>query len=252
MGIDSKIAWTTSTWNPWQGCTRVSEGCAHCYMFRDKKRYGQDPHDIKRSAQRTFNSPRRWKKSENEESRVFVCSWSDFFIPEADAWREEAWQIIRECTQHTYLLLTKRAENIQARLPDDWGTGYKHVWLGITGENQPRFMDRMAILKDIPAVVRFVSAEPLLERLNIEPYADYIDWLIVAGESGGDARQFKQDWAYDLLAQSRKHDIAFFMKQMGSNSWPTHYNHRSGEDPSEWPADLRVREFPREKKILAI
>jgi len=244
MGKNTGIAWCDHSNNPWQGCCKESEGCSNCFMFRDKKRYGQNPRDIHRSKDKTFNQPLRWK----DPSRIFVCSWSDFFLKEADAWRDEYWDIIRACSHHTFLLLTKRAYNIEERLPEDWGEGYPNVWLGITGENQKRLDERMEILKDIPSAVRFVSAEPLLERLNVEAYEEYIDWVIVAGESGPKARVFDLDWASDLLVQSQSTDMAFFMKQMGANAVcdgdPLSFKHRSGEDPEEWPEYLRVRQFP--------
>ena len=246
MGKDSGIAWCDNSNSPWQGCRKRSEGCEKCYMYRDKKRWGQDPRRIHRSTNRTFNRPLHWP----EPSRIFVCPWSDFFLKEADPWREEYYEIIRKCPQHTFLLLTKREDNIVGRLPEDWGEGYPNVWLGITGENQKRFEQRMAILKDIPAIVRFVSAEPLLSALDIRGYEEYIDWLIVAGESGPGARPFDMRWAYDLRDQCSEYGVAFFMKQMGANAVldgvPHPFKHRSGEDTAEWPSDLQIRQSPGE------
>src|SRR3990167_6883297 len=99
--IQSKIEWTNDTWNPWHGCTKVSEGCDHCYMFRDKVRYGQDPELVVRS-KTTFTAPLKWK----EPSLVFTCSWSDWFHKAADAWRDEAWAIIKATPHLTYQILT--------------------------------------------------------------------------------------------------------------------------------------------------
>ena len=90
MGMNSKIEWTDATWNPWQGCHKVSPGCENCYMFREKTAYGQDPDVVVRSKLPTFNLPLKLK----EPQKVFTCSWSDFFIQEADPWREDAWDII--------------------------------------------------------------------------------------------------------------------------------------------------------------
>lgn len=244
MGKNSGIAWTDHSNNPWQGCKKESEGCTHCYMFRDKKRYGQDPKAIVRSKDKTFNQPLRWK----DPAKIFVCSWSDFFLEEADAWREEYWDIIRASPQHTFLLLTKRAYNIQDRLPEDWGEGYKNVWLGITAENQKRFDERMEILKEIPARIRFVSAEPLLEPLDVRSYKNAIDWLIIAGESGSKARPFDMVWVDDLLYQCAWANIVPFVKQMGSNPFQdgesVSFSSRNGEDPEEWPEAFRIRQFP--------
>ena len=116
MARNSGIDWTDHTWNPWQGCRKVSPGCANCYMYRDKRHFGQDPTTVVRSKPATFNAPLKWK----DQARVFVCSWSDFFIEDADPWRGEVWQIMRQTPHLTYMLLTKRLENISARLPDDW------------------------------------------------------------------------------------------------------------------------------------
>ena len=103
MAKTTGIEWATATWNPWHGCTKVSPGCAHCYMYRDKTRYGQNPAAVTRS-KTTFFDPLKWKEP---QARIFTCSWSDFFIEEADAWRPEAWNIIQNTPQHSYLILTK-------------------------------------------------------------------------------------------------------------------------------------------------
>src|ERR1700728_2917718 len=99
----SKIAWCGPTWNPWRGCIKVSPGCKNCYMYRDKKRYGQDPYTPVRSAVQTFNKPLKWQREVREGKRVghdrlvFTCSWSDWFIKESDPWRGDAWSIVRQC-----------------------------------------------------------------------------------------------------------------------------------------------------------
>lgn len=116
MGKNSGIEWTDHTWNPWQGCLKVSPGCKQCYMYRDKKRYGQDPMVVVRSKPGTFRKPLQWK----QPAKVFTCSWSDFFIEQADNWIDDAWNIIRQTPHLTYQILTKRPENIKDRLPEDW------------------------------------------------------------------------------------------------------------------------------------
>lgn len=114
MGKESKIEWCTSSWNPWQGCHKVSQGCKNCYMFRDKTRYGQDPNVVTASGDKTFYAPLKWK----EPKRVFTCSWSDFFIEEADEWRDEAFAIMALTPQHTYQVLTKRADRMREYFED--------------------------------------------------------------------------------------------------------------------------------------
>ena len=166
MGTNSRIEWTDHTLNFWQGCRPVSEGCANCYMYRDKRRYGQDPAKVVRSKDATFKAARKWKTP----ARVFVCSWSDFFIEEADEWRAEAWEEIRKYPHLTWMILTKRPQNILNRLPSDWGNGWPNVFLGVTAENQEQADKRIPILLQIPAAVRFVSVEPMLSNINIVPY----------------------------------------------------------------------------------
>lgn len=139
MGNTTKIAWTDSTWNPHRGCHKVSAGCLHCYWYRDAARYGYNPGEVVRS-KTTFRDPLKWK----EPRKIFVCSWSDFFIEEADAWRGEVWDIIRKTPHHTYQICTKRVENIPARLPSDWGNGYSNVWLGATTENGTEYARRVS------------------------------------------------------------------------------------------------------------
>jgi hypothetical protein len=122
----SGIEWTGHTQNFWIGCVKVSPGCKSCYMFRDQRRFKLDPTRIRRTTDRMFTAPLRWKVP----AMVFTCSWSDFFLEQADAWRDEAWDIIRRTPHLTWQILTKRPENILARLPHDWGMGWHHIWLG--------------------------------------------------------------------------------------------------------------------------
>ncbi|MGH9776280.1 MAG: DUF5131 family protein [Candidatus Acidiferrales bacterium] len=206
MGRFSQIEWTEATWNPWHGCRKVSPGCAHCYMYRDKKRYGQDPTRVVRG-KTTFTLPLKWK----EPRLIFTCSWSDFFIEEADAWRAAAWDIIRATPHHTYQILTKRPERIASHLPDYWPL--PNVWLGVSVEN-PRFYWRIAVLREIPAFVRFLSLEPLLAAMSDLPL-DRISWVIVGGESGPQCRPMKNEWVCEIRDRCRIASVPFFFKQWG-------------------------------------
>lgn len=208
----SKIEWTNDTWNPWQGCRKISPGCRHCYMYRGKARWGQDPATVVRSKPPTFNAPLTKLKG----PLVFVCSWSDFFIEEADPWRNEAWDIIRQTPHLTYQILTKRVQNIPNRLPANWGDGWPNVWLGVSVESQ-EYDWRIDELDDIPAVIHFLSYEPALGPLNVEYelYFGKIDWLISGGESGPKARPAEMTWFRQVRDQCSYYDIPYFHKQHG-------------------------------------
>lgn len=249
MGESSVIEWCDSSWNPWRGCTRVSPGCAKCYMGVAQARYGNDPWTVVRCAPSTFYAPlrkRAWARRRAEaiaargRHLVFTCSWSDWFHEHADPWRDEAWDVIRQTPESTYQILTKRPERILDHLPADWGTGWPNVWLGVTIENR-RYVDRADWLRAVPAAVRFISAEPLLGPLV--PHAgicacwpdtgdqalrrwpdDYrgralclqdIDWLITGGESGPGHRRFDPQWATDLRDVCHHSGVAFLHKQNG-------------------------------------
>ncbi len=212
MSEGTIIAWTDRTWNPWRGCDKLSPGCAHCYMFTAQTRYGHDPRVVVRTTR--WDDPPRWERAAaaaNRIERVFTCSWSDWFHVDADPWRAEAWRIIRACPHLQFQILTKRHERIADHLPDDWGTGYPNVWLGVSIEND-RFVHRADALRVVSARVRFISAEPLLAPL---PSLDLtgIDWLIVGGESGPRYRPMDLAWVRQLRATAQASGTAFFFKQ---------------------------------------
>lgn len=206
------IAWTDRTWNPWRGCTRVSPGCAHCYMFTAQERYGRDPNIVTRT--KTWGEAPRWQKDAAAKGiieRIFTCSWSDWFHEDADAWRDEAWALVKACPNLHFQILTKRDDRIADHLPADWGEGYPNVWLGVSIEND-RHTYRADRLRAIPAAVRFISAEPLLGPL---PSLDMtgIHWIIVGGESGPGYRPMDTEWAIDLRDRAKRAGVAFFFKQ---------------------------------------
>jgi len=206
MGQNSTIEWTEATWNPWHGCAKISPGCAHCYMYREKRRYGQNPDIVVRS-KTSFDAPSKWTKSK----MIFTCSWSDFFIENADAWRPEAWEIIRRTPQHTYQILTKRPDRITNSLPPGWP--FENVWLGVSVEN-PRFYWRIKTLEVVPASVRFLSLEPLLAPMSKLPLGG-ISWVVVGGESGPHCRPMEPDWVREIREQCSNAGTAFFFKQWG-------------------------------------
>lgn len=275
MQKNSLIEWTGATWNPWMGCHRVSAGCALCYMFRDMPRYGRDPNKVVRAADATFNKPLQLEREvrngvrRGQDRLVFTCSWSDWFIEEADVWRDEAWKIIRRSPGLIFQILTKRADRIKDHLPADWGLGYGNVWLGVTVENQDSIW-RAQELQKVPAKIRFLSVEPMLGPVYINALTGYphgdgysfnpdkggIHWVIYGGESGvrektektPAARPFDIQWVREGLEQCRVACCVPFVKQLGTNPTdcgkPLFLSDKKGGDWDEWPAGLKVRRFP--------
>ena len=214
MGDKTIIAWTDHTQNFWMGCSAVSPGCEKCYMFAAQERYGRDPFRVTRTGGSIWKQPARWNaeaRAEGKRHRVFTCSWSDFFHRDADAWRGDAWDIIKRTPYLDYQILTKRPGRIREHLPVDWGTGYPNVWLGVSVESR-EWLWRLNTLREIPATVRFVSFEPLLESVAPMNLAG-IHWAIVGGESGPGFRPMDHQWAREIRDASRASGTAFFFKQ---------------------------------------
>ena len=215
MAVKTDISWAHATWNPWVGCFKVSPGCKACYMYRDQKRYGNDPKAIRRT-KGAFTNPIKWANAGklSAGSRIFTCSWSDWFLVEADRWRDEAWEVVRSTPQYIYLILTKRPELIEERLPKNWLTQFNHVWLGVSVESQ-EYRFRADILKDIPAAKRFISYEPALGPVNWD--LDGIDWVISGGESDKNPRRADLNWFRATRDQCKKEGVAYFHKQHGGS-----------------------------------
>ena len=279
MGKVTGISWTDATWNPWQGCHKISTGCKNCYMYKEKQRYGQQPDIVVRSKDATFYAPLRWEKVAQRTGapmHVFTCSWSDFFIEEADEWRPSAFLIMARTPHLTYQILTKRPERIQIAIEQwiqcyhdgvpDWP--FPNVWLGVSIENQATADERIPWLLQTPAAVRFLSCEPLLGPLLIRwwldgnhPSGHRPDWAIIGGESGREARPCNLAWLRSMVRQCQDAGVPCWVKQLGSYSvggcaalvdpespalWDSrfHWHHKAGADPAEWPEDLRVQCFP--------
>ena len=208
MAQTTSISWAGGTWNPWMGCRPVDDSCTNCYMYAWSYHTGNDPTKVRRS-KTTFADPlQKWDKP----ARIFTCSLSDFFIAEADAWRPEAWDIIRATPHLTYMILTKRPSRIRRCLPPDWGEGWPHVWLGVSGGDPAWLQRRLPLLRRIPAVVRFLSIEPLLAPIETLALSG-IHWVIVGGESGPKHRPMPHRWVWPLRDACAATDVAFFFKQ---------------------------------------
>jgi protein gp37 len=264
------ISWTTHTFNPWIGCTRVSAGCDYCYAEALNKRTGHTNWGT--GAERRVTSDVYWLKPikwnhiaelTGKRTRVFCASMADVFDGEAPAdARERLWKVIRATPFLDWQLLTKRPTNILRLLPADWLAGYTNVWLGVTAENREQAVRRISALRSIPTAIRFVSAEPLLEDLG-ELDLEGIDWVIIGGESGAGARPFDVTWADHLIERSKLQGVKVFVKQLGRKPFLNgnelvvlNGNGRRdghGGEPDLWPDVLKplvLRQFP-EVALLA-
>jgi len=285
MSDNSLIQWTDASWNFVHGCTRVSEGCVNCYIdkqppfrqqrnFFDSKAIGGSTRII--LMPHKLELPTTWRKPR----RVFVNSLSDLFHKQVPVdLVARAFAVMLRTPQHSYQILTKRHGRMRALLSSprfqaavrsayvaqtgtslamfdaEHGDGWwplRNVWLGVSTEDQPHATLRIEALLSTPAHVRWISAEPLLSAVRL---ADRwlgdnprLDWVVVGGESGvGSApRAMDLDWARSLVSQCRDAGVPVYVKQLGT---PWARVHRSvdpkGGEPSEWPLDLRVRQYPR-------
>lgn len=256
--LNSKIQWTDATHNFWSGCHKVSEGCKYCYMHRILEGKDINSNIVIRADKSYFNRPLSWK----EPRKIFTCSMSDFFIEEADGWRNDAWEVIRQTPQHSWLILTKRDDRILECLPEDWGKGYTNVALGVTVENQKRIY-RMETLATIPAALRFVSAEPLLESINFlitdahgNRPIDAIHQVLIGGESGNETGKYRYrpcelTWMRTMVGDLKNNTTTkVFVKQMGTylkNQIGLKDQH--GGDINEFPKDLQIREIMTRKQM---
>lgn len=247
MGLQTKIQWTDATINFWHGCNKVSDGCKFCYMHRDKARYGQDPNRVVKSSEPYIKANLR---KLTEPSKIFTCSWSDFFIKEADEWRPWAWDIIKKHPQHQWQILTKRPERIKDCLPADWNMGYENVWLLISAENQATYDERIVHLNSIPAKVKGLSLEPLLSHIQLHSL-ERINWIILGGESGNDTgyyryRKSELKWYEDIIQTASMHNIPVFVKQLGTYLAKelAFKNDRHGGSIEHFPKKLQIRNFP--------
>jgi protein gp37 len=180
---------------------------------------GRDFSNVQRT--KTWGDPLKWNRQAPEfeknlgrRVRVFCASLTDFFIQDADQWREEAWDVIRECTNLDWLILTKRPALIRARLPADWSAwknGFFNVWLGTTCGVRSSY-SRVDALRKIPTTVRFISAEPLLESLADINLTGF-HWLIAGGESGSGFRPMREQWALELRDICARQAVGFHFKQ---------------------------------------
>ncbi len=209
-------------WSPWHGCHRCSPGCKNCYVFYLDKIRDKDANIVSKT-KTNFNLPLKKDRQGNFKipsgASVATCFTSDFFLEEADAWRDEAWQIIKKRNDVYFLICTKRPERIMQCLPLDWGAGYENVILTVTCENQQMADKRMPIFLTIPAKRKFVFVAPILENVNLDSFLEsgQIDEVSVGGESYDFARECNFDWVKNIYASCKKYNVDFDFHQTGSN-----------------------------------
>ncbi len=278
MGDRTSIEWTEASWNPIRAkskvtgrtgthCEILTPGCEHCYAQAINRRLGTGLQYLSRLRDdveiylddRILTQPLRWKRPR----RIFVCSMSDLF----GEWVTEQ-MLVRICgimsmaPQHTYQILTKRADRQRDFLIRNAPkAANKNWWFGVSVEDQRRADERIPVLLATPAAVRWISYEPGLGPIEIctslprnRDVLKGLDWVVIGGESGPGARPFNITWARQIIAQCAAAGVPVFMKQLGANpfrdlesgGWEgPRPKDRKGGDISEFPEDIRIREYPR-------
>ena len=264
MGKITKISWTGTptadgivpgaTFNPWWGCTKVSPGCAHCYADAQAARYGVACFGAgvprKQFGPRHWAEPLKWHAQAMKDGvrrKVFCGSMCDILDPEAPTPdRERLWALVAQTPGLDWLLLTKRPEYSEDFFPSEWWHDGlpANVWMGVTAENQDRWDTCVQMLAAMPAVVRFVSIEPMLGPIDLRGIS-VVDWLIFGGESGPGARPMEEAWVRDGVRQCAAAGVACYVKQAGNvlaRQWGC--SDGKGDIIGEFPPDLRIQQYP--------
>ena len=205
-------------WNPWRGCHKCSEGCLYCYIHKGDAKRGVNTAEIVRT--KDFSKPVGKKKNGEYKMKpgmVYMCFSTDFLIEEADEWRGACWQMIRERQDCTFLFLTKRIDRFMNCIPEDWGSGYENVVVCCTVENQKNADRKLRIFRDLPIRHKCITAQPLIEAIQIEEYLDDIELGVVGGESDRDARPLDYAWVLDIREQCVRKGVSFEFRQCGTH-----------------------------------
>lgn len=200
-------------WDPWRGCHRCSEGCKFCYIHKGDAKRGIDTGKIVRSDR--FDRPIQKKKNgeyKMASGLVYLCFSSDFLLEDADEWRSEAWKIIKERSDCTFLFLTKRIERFLDCIPEDWGDGYDNVVICCTVENQENADRKLQVFQKLPIRHKQITVQPMIEAINLEKYLDGIEAVTVGGESDKDARPLSYDWVLSIREQCIRQNTSFFFR----------------------------------------
>ena len=209
------------TWNPWHGCHKCSEGCQNCYAYFLDKRYGRDTSQVVLNKS-NFDFPVKRDREGHFKLKsgefVRVCMTSDFFLEEADQWRDQAWRMIRQRRDVTFSLLTKRAHRIKECLPSDWGDGWDNVSFAVSAENQKRVDERIPYLLDVPTRHRWISVKPFIGEVDLEQYlaTGKIETVLAGGENYQGSRPLHYDWVKKVHDQCEKYDVQLIFGQTGN------------------------------------
>jgi len=244
MSDRSRIEWTQATWNPVTGCDKVSPGCAHCYAETFAERWrGVPAHPYEQGFDLRFwperlEQPLKWRAPRV----IFVNSMSDLFHERIPLdYIQQVFDVMSEASQHVFQVLTKRHDRLAELAPElPWP---ENVWMGVSIENK-RWVERADRLREVPAAVRFISAEPLLGPL-IGLDLDRIDWLIAGGESGHKHRPIREEWVVELRDLCKAQGVAFFFKQWGGRHSKANGRRLKGREYSQMPT-------PKARELLSV
>ena len=209
------------SWNPWHGCHKYSEGCKNCFMYFLDKTRGLDGSQIYKT-KTDFNLPLKKDRQGNYKIKsgefVRVCMSSDFFLEEADEWRDEVWEMIKKRPDVTFSLLTKRASRIKDHLPKDWGEGWDNVTFAVSCENQKRADERIPLLLEIPAKQKWISLKPMISEIDLDKYlaTGQIETVLLGGENYEGDRPLHYEWVEKIYKQCLKYDVEFIFGQTGN------------------------------------
>ena len=205
-------------WNPWRGCKRCSDGCLHCYIHKGDAKRGVNTEEIVKT--KDFSKPVEKLKNGSYKMKsglVYLGFSTDFLIEEADEWRGDCWAMIKERQDCSFLFLTKRIERFMHCIPDDWGEGYENVVVCCTVENQRNVDKKLSVFQKLPIKHKCITAQPLIERIDMEQYLDGIELVVVGGESDPQARPLDYGWVLDIRQQCIGKNVNFEFRQCGTH-----------------------------------
>ena len=208
-------------WNPWHGCVKKSEGCQNCYMFfldRQRGSSGDKIFKVKNKFDYPLQKDKNGAYKVKSGEQIRVCMTSDFFLEEADVWRPQAWEIIKNRPDVVFFLLTKRPERVREHLPQNWGEGWENVFFNVTCENQQRADERIPILFDLPFKHKGIMVAPFIGPVSIAPYLQkgIIEQVVAGGENYDGSRPLCYEWVKKLFDECVAADVTFCFMETGT------------------------------------